>query len=205
MGCGSTKNTLKAIGDEFQPIPALSLTQSKTNLPSEVMLGFEKILKTASVTPQGPVTERIKPENKGEVLLSPGQMGKTGHDITPADRPATVNSKSKDEAENGLNQVTDLLADQSEQRLEKVKTLYEAEPERKSVPEAEPVLPPIEEQSEAMLNAYMEQPVTNPYLELMRTQEQGKVPIEEVSIDSQLPPATPKAAFAEDQAIPAIN
>ena len=207
MGCGNTKNAMQAISEEVQPISTGSLAQPKANLPPEVMLGFDKVLKTANATPQGPHSERVLPETKGEALLSPGDQGKTGNDITPMDAAQTSGEKHLIGVETATGQPTDLPLIQEEQRLAKVKTLVDTDPEEKPVPVAvaAPVLPQISEEPEAMLNAYMEQPVTNPYLELMRTQEQGKVPLPEAELEPMGPPLTPKAAFMEDQSIPATS
>lgn len=207
MGCGNTKNAMQAISEEVQPIPIGSVAQPKANLPPEVMLGFDKVLKTASTTPQGSRSERVLPETKGETWLSPGEQGKTGHDITPMDAAQTTSEKPQIGVETATGLPTDLPLIQEEQRLSKVKTLIDTEPEEKPAPiaVAAPVLPQISEEPEAMLNAYMEQPVTNPYLELMRTQEQGKVQLPEAELESMEPPLTPKAAFMEDQSIPATS
>lgn len=207
MGCGNTKNALQAISDEVQPIPTRSLAQPKANLPPEVMLGFDRVLKTANTTPQGPRSERTLPETKGETLLSPGDQGKTGNDITPMDVGQATIEKPPIVVETANGLPTDLPLIQEEQRLAKVKTLIDTDPEEKPVPveAAAPVLPQISEEPEAMLNAYMEQPVTNPYLELMKTQEQGRMPLPEAELEPAGPPLTPKAAFMEDQSIPATS
>lgn len=204
MGCGNTKNAMQAISEEVQPVPTAPLSQPKANLPPQVMLGFEKILKTASATPQGPRTERVLPETKGEPILSPNQQGKTGHDITPMDGVVATTEKPSTGAEQAAGLPPDLPVE--EPRFEKIKTLVDTDPEDKPVPASvASALPQINEEPEAMLNAYMEQPVTNPYLELMRTQEQGKVPLPEADLEQMEPPLTPKAAFAEDQSIPATS
>ena len=204
MGCGNSKNAMQAISEEVQPTPTAPLSQRKANLPPQVMLGFEKVLKTASATPQGPLTERVLPETKGDPLLSPNQQGKTGHDITPMESVVATTEKQPNGAEQAAGLPSDLLPE--EPRLDRVKTLVDTDPGDQPVPvSVAPPLPQINEESEAMLNAYMEQPVTNPYLELMRTQEQGKMPLPEVDLEPMGPPLTPKAAFAEDQSIPATS
>ena len=188
------------------------------------MLGFGNVLKS-SCTPQPPITsQRLKVDADVTVnaVLSPGEQGKTGHFITPMEGEMKSGGKGEEVKGEVLalppQPADEVIPEQPQAPI--IQPVVPTVPEEKQVERIPTVplqeiamseenrvmtasqgvrerpVPSQEPQQDVMLNAYYETPVTNPYLELMKTQEQGRVPIAEPPpIEEDAPPDNPREAF----------
>ena len=188
MGCRGSKSTIKAVNVDAQVNKLASNT-----LPPEVMAGLDKILRTSAGA--GTILTTRKSPNR-QLERQTTEETQRGYSQNPSLANTKVEVSVMEQTNKDEFFPVKLSGFKEDFGLETGKGLTELglDSYRRGMDE-------VMKGEEPMPGMLYDEPVTNPYFELLKTKAEGRVPLEEMGAglpDSDSPISRPKLAFTGD-------
>lgn len=187
MGCRSSKSTVNAVNLDAQVSKLAS-----NNLPPEVMAGLDKILRTNATT--GPPSVRKSPNRPLEGLATEETQRASSQVPSLAATKVEVSAIDSTTKEDMFPVKVSGFKDDFALDTGRGVPDHGLETYRKIVTEA-----PMSQ--EPLPGVLYDEPLTNPYFELMKTQADGRMPLEVIDTErkgSPSPKHGPRLAFGGD-------